>query len=80
MNTSTRHHGSLELGQQLSAIHTHRQRDVMKWPWILLGLAALILGTWALLRRPTVDRAIDTTTRNIPTTTHQPAPADRTTP
>jgi hypothetical protein len=48
MSESTRQHGSLELGHRLNAIHTHQQRSV--WPWVLLGLFALLLIAWALFR------------------------------
>lgn len=48
MSESTRQHGSLELGHRLNAIHTHQQRTV--WPWVLLGLLALIVIAWTLFR------------------------------
>jgi hypothetical protein len=48
MSESTRQHGSLELGNRLNAIHAHPQRTV--WPWIVLGLLALIVIAWAVFR------------------------------
>lgn len=50
MSEPSQHHGSLELGQRLDAIHAHQQRAVAKWPWLILALLA-VLAVWGLLRR-----------------------------
>jgi MYXO-CTERM domain-containing protein len=52
MNESTRRHGSLGFGERLNAIHAHRQRDLLKWPWLLILALAVLLAAWALRRRP----------------------------
>jgi hypothetical protein len=51
--TETTRHGSLGQGDRLNSIHTHQQRNLLKWPWLLLGLLALLLAAWALRRHPT---------------------------
>ena len=53
MTETSRQHGSLGFGDRLNSIHTHQQRNLLKWPWLLLGLLVLLLAAWALRRHPT---------------------------
>ncbi len=48
--SATRHH-SANLGHHVDEIHVHPvKRKTTIVPWLILGLLALALGAWALMR------------------------------
>lgn len=53
-----------EGARRVDEIHAHRQRRSV-WPWVL-GLIAVALAAWALLRNRTTHETTTTQTREVP--------------